>query len=213
MRRRDRNHSSVPNSFLVAIVPYKRKGEFSLCIRGDVVHRLAIKTSQFEHIVLGDSRQNRFEHTGPDLSFLMITDSKLLGTLASKKSFYPLIQKTDISQYPRNKLRQLPCFISGSPQEFSQEMGKHKGELLTKFVHLQVPALFHSLKHKNGFDYLRLEVGSGVQECPRDYGGVSGGGIWLPIAQETKTQDFDFHPVLQGVVFYESRPYRPIFPK
>jgi hypothetical protein len=192
----------------VASVPYLRKGNFSLSIRDDVPHRLEVKASHFEHIDLGNSRKNRFEHTGPDLSFLMITDSTLLETLASKKSFYPLIQKTNISQYPSNKLRQLPCFVSGSPQEFSKELGRHKGQPLTKFVHLQVPGLFRSLKNKNGFDYLHLEVGSGVQGYPTDYGGVSGGGIWIPVADETKHGDVDFYPVLQGVVFYQSRPYK-----
>jgi hypothetical protein len=192
----------------VAIIPYLREGEeFCFCIRDDMAHCVDANTSQFQHVFLGDSRRNRFEHSGPDLSFLMITDPKLLATLSSKKSFYPLVRTTDFSQCPPDKLRQYPCFVSGSPQELSTDMGIYKGERLTKFVHLQLPGVFRSLKQKQGFDYLRLEVWRGIRGFPKEYGGVSGGGIWVPVAQEMKTADVDFYPVLQGVVFYESCPY------
>ena len=192
----------------VAIVPFLRgESEFSLCIRGDVIHRLDVKTSQFEHIVLGNSKKNRFEHTGPDLSFLMITDPKLRSTLNGKKSFYSLIKRADIAPYPEDKLRKMPWTISGSPEEFSQELGMYRGERLTKFSDFHVPAVFRSFKQKKGFDYLHLEVDSGINECPKSYGGVSGGGVWLTIMQQMENGEIDFPPMLQGVVFYESRSY------
>ena|ERR1022692_885504 len=108
---------------------------------------------------------------------------------------------------PPEKLRQMPWSISGSPAEFSQELGMYKGERLTKFSDFHVPAMFRSLKRKDGFDYFRFEVDSGINECPKHYGGVSGGGIWLPIIEEMKDHRIDYPPLLQGVVFYESRPY------
>jgi hypothetical protein len=190
----------------VAKLPFlKEGGEFSLCIRDDKIHRLDVRTCQFQHIVLGNSKKNRLAHTGPDLSFLMITDSTLQSTLNGIKSFYPLIRHTDISKYPEDKLRKMPWAISGSPEEFSQELGMYKGERLTKFSDFHVPAVFRSLKRKNGFDYLHFEVDSGINGCPKEYGGVSGGGIWL-IMQKGKNGQVVFFPQLQGVVFCESRP-------
>jgi hypothetical protein len=193
----------------VAIVPYLREGgEFSLCIRDDVIHRLNVRTSQFNHVVVGDSKKNRFEHTGPDLSFLMITDPELLSTLKARKSFYPLIKRADTAKYPEDKLRKMAWAISGSPEEFAQELGMYHGEKLTKVSDFHVRAELRSLKQTKGFDYLRFEVFSGVHGCPKVYGGVSGGGIWLLTMQKMRNGENEFAPMLQGVVFYESRPYQ-----
>jgi len=191
----------------VMLVP-ERKGveEFSLCIRNKTVHRVDVGKSQFHHVVLGDSRR-QFEHSGPDLSFLMLTDENLLATLSSVKSFYPLIEHCDVSSYPGDKMRLLPWAVSGSPAEFSEDLGLHRGERLTKFCDFHLAAHFRSLRQKGDFDYFRFEVHSGVHGYPSKYGGVSGGGIWMPIMQEMRSREIDFVPVLQGVVFYQSRPY------
>jgi hypothetical protein len=192
----------------VALVPEK-KGElgFSLCIRGDVIHRLDVNTAQFHHVILGDSRPH-FEHSGPDLSFLMITDRNLYATLDSVKSFYPLIKHCDVAGYPNEKMRQIPWVVSGSPAEFSKELGVYKGEMLTKHCDFHLPVHFRSLRQKGGFDYFRFEVHSGVYGYPTKYGGVSGGGIWMATMQEMRNGDIDFPPMLQGVVFYQSQPYK-----
>jgi hypothetical protein len=191
----------------VAMVPHlKEGGEISLCICDGVIHRLNARTSQFEHIVLGDSKKNRFQHTGPDLSFLMITDPELLSTLKARKSFYPLIKRADTAKCPEDKLRKMHWAISGSPEEFAQELGMYNGEKLTKVSDFHVRAELRSLKQKKEFDYLRFEVYSGIHGCPKRYGGVSGGGIWLLTIQKKRNGENDFAPMLQGVVFYESRP-------
>lgn len=195
----------------VAKVLYgKENGGFSLGFRFDTIHSLDVTVRQFEHIVIGESGKNGFEHTGPDLSFLMLTDDQLSATLGSKKSFFPLKAKVeiDISKIPPEQLRETPFFISGSPQEFSKDDGRYQGKRLKRFAHLQMQATFRSLRQKNGFDYLRFQVASGVQDYPSHFGGVSGGGIWLAVGQHTAGQDVLFHPVLQGVVFYESAPYK-----
>jgi hypothetical protein len=191
----------------VALVP-ERKGaaEFSLCIRANVVHRVDVKASYYHHIPLGDSR-HQFEHCGPDLSFLMITNKTLFATLNSIKSFYPLIKVCDAHEFPEMKMRQLPWVISGSPAEFSEQLGDYKGETLTKFSDFHVAANFRNLKQKGQFDYLRFEVHSGVHGFPKGYGGVSGGGIWMLAMQDMGRGEIDFPPILQGVVFYQSRPY------
>jgi hypothetical protein len=193
----------------VAILPYgKEEGAFSLCIC-NAIHRVPVRTTaQLQHIVLGDSKKNRFEHTGPDLSFLMITDPELLSTLKARKSFYPLIKRADIAKYPEYQLRKLLWTISGSPKEFSQEHGMYKGEKLTKASDFHVSADFRSLKQKKGFDYFRFEVDSGINGCPKGYGGVSGGGIWLLTSKTMTNGQISYGPMLQGVVFYESRPYQ-----
>jgi hypothetical protein len=54
---------------------------------------------------------------------------------------------------------------------------------------------------------IRLPSSTGVHGYPTKYGGVSGGGIWMPTMQEMRNGEIDFVPLLQGVVFYQSRPY------
>jgi hypothetical protein len=87
-------------------------------------------------------------------------------------------------------------------------LGIHKGEQLWKFSDFHMPVYFHSLKKRNGFDYFRFQVHSGVEDFPSKFGGVSGGGIWLPSMQEMKNGKIEYPPMLQGVIFYESRPYK-----
>lgn len=192
----------------VAKVLYAKESTgFSLGIRFNMIHSLDVTVRQFDHIVVGDSDKNKFEHTGPDLSFLMITDDGLSARLGSIKSFFPLNAQIDISKYPPEQLREMPFFISGSPQEFSKDDGTYQGMKLTKFTHLQMQAFFKSIRKKNGFDYLRFEVASGDQDYPSHFGGVSGGGIWLAVGQR-RDGKAEFHPVLQGVIFYQSSPYK-----
>lgn len=191
----------------VMLVPEKTGAhEFSLCIRNNAIHRVDVKQSQYHHLVLGDSRRH-FDHSGPNLSFLMITDKSLFSTLDSVKSFYPLVPRCDVHQFPAEKMRLLPWGVSGSPAEFSKEIGVYKGETLTKFTDFHLAAHFHQLRQKGPFDYFRFQVHSGVHGFPKKYGGVSGGGIWTMTMQRKRNGEIDFPPMLQGVVFYQSRPY------
>lgn len=202
------NITGILTAHHVARVPYlKEGGEFSLCVCDGLVHRYDVKTSQFEHIVVGDHRKNHFEHSGPDLSFLMITDPEVSATLGAKKSFYPLVNHTDVSHCGAEHLRKMVWTVSGSPAEFCEGMGMYQGETLTKFSDFHASVDFLSLIRKKGFDYIRLETDAGVGDFPSDYGGMSGGAIWLPIKYETKNGDIEYPPILQGVVFYQSRPF------
>jgi hypothetical protein len=191
----------------VMLVPERNGAKgFSLCIRTKTIHRVDVEASDYHHVVLGDSR-HQFDHSGPDLSFLMLTNRTLVATLESVKSFYPLVKHCEVHEFPREKARQLPWLISGSPAEFSEPLGVYKGEMLTKFSDFHLVAHFHGLRQKGRFDYLRFETHSGVHGFPKEYGGLSGGGIWLLGMQQIGNGQLDFPPVLQGVVFYHSRPY------
>jgi len=199
-------HGILTAHHVALVAENKNDREFSLCIHGKVIHRLDVNTSQYHHLIVGDSRRH-FDHSGPDLSLLMLTDRKLFATLDSVKSFYPLRKQCDVGLYPVEKLRHIPWVISGSPAEFSEELGMYRGERLTKHCDFHIPVHFRSLRQKAGFDYFRFEVHSGVHGYPKAYGGVSGGGVWMATIEQMTNGDIDFPPILQGVVFYESRPY------
>ncbi len=114
----------------------------------------------------------------------------------------------DVSDYPHEKMRQIPWFISGCPGAFTQNLGTHKGEIVRKVEGCHFAAHFHSLRKEKGFDYFRFQLHSGVDDWPETYGGVSGEGIWMASAQPMANGELDFPATLQGMVFCESRPYK-----
>jgi hypothetical protein len=189
----------------VAIVPSKKKGERSnICFRENAAHELKVTTSQFHHFVVGSSR-NHLEHTGPDLSFLMITDPKVYSSLSSIKSFFPLDEEWQTAAYA-DKFPQMQWSICGCPEELTDTSQTLRGRHLVRCCCIHAEARFLSLRTRKDFDYIRLEVHSGIHEFPEKYGGVSGGGIGLPVGKMEKDKP-TYLPLLKGVIFYQSRPY------
>jgi hypothetical protein len=44
---------------------------------------------------------------------------------------------------------------------------------------------------RDGFDYVKIKIASGTDNFPTNYGGVSGGGAWIPIrSRKTRKERF-----------------------
>lgn len=56
----------------------------------------------------------------------------------------------------------------------------------------------------NKFDYIKLYIGSGFEEFPDDYNGMSGGGIWYQMFQTNDGKAFTVKPILAGVAMWQS---------
>ncbi len=141
-------------------------------------HRLCVRSSHLDHKVIG--APSSAKDWRPDLSFLGIGDQKLLGTLASKKSFVHLDKRSeeDFLAYPRRE--QYWWFVAGFPAEFShREMADQRWNVLTRSNGLIGQATFLHHSQQERFDYLRLRLHAPANGFPSDYGGVSGGGIWM----------------------------------
>jgi hypothetical protein len=168
-------------------------------------HSFWIETRHIEHVPIGVMNEDKSKRKdGPDMSFLIIRDVNLIGTLKSKKSFtYLDTQNLSIFEKP---LDQVGWGIVGCPFHHRKTEGLTVG--LHDFAGM---AVFVNRAERAGFDYLELKMPSDGEKYPKDFEGLSGGGMWA-ITFKSMTPDNDpknikhLRPVLAGVSFYQSDP-------
>jgi hypothetical protein len=174
------------------------KGDFMLCAR-QTPDSITIRSNQYRHVVVGKHHSNR-GLLGPDLSFIEIIDPELLSRLKGAKSFHPL-EENLIPPFEAEQLKEMVWIVSGAPDE-SKEPGTLREKPLTTYTLSHMAVQYHSVRHRNGFDYFRMRTTHGADGYPKEYGGVSGGGLWVlgmnPDTHETEG-------ILQGVIYYHYR--------
>jgi hypothetical protein len=169
--------------------------------------RVKFDPKHCEHVMIGENVLE--SEDGPDLSFLIIRDTNLLGILKAHKSFY-LLDNKDLSYFKDTPLDRMVLSIAGSPDEARQliEMSPTDGPVmkLQNFVGL---ARLQTRTTRDGFDFLKVAVPFNEGNYPNAYGGMSGGGIWLvPFTVEgddCSTIRYE-SPILVGVSYFESLP-------
>jgi hypothetical protein len=185
--------------------PVLESSEIGLCI-AEFEHRVELKADNCEHVIIGaNNLENEF---GPDLSFIIIRDPKLLATLKSLKSFYHLDNK-DLS-YFESPLEKMAWSVAGSPDEGKMLVGQTPaGGPIMRLQNFVGLARFLSRSKTNEFDFLKLEMPCTDGNYPANYQGMSGGGIWLvPFSIEGNDESSIRYeaPVLGGVSFFQSEP-------
>jgi hypothetical protein len=153
-----------------------RNGTFALNI-DDRPHRFEIPRCCIEHVPLGVPDKDRPE-SGPDLSLLRLSGASTISTLKSKKSFYRIGGKS-FDDYRGIDPERLFWWIVGAPGSMHRPMSSttDKGSLLAK--HLIAEARYGGTTERGGLDILRLVLLAGRNPFPRNYQGVSGGGVWV----------------------------------
>jgi hypothetical protein len=199
----------------VAVPMIDESKHFALCI-AQHEHGVWLKSETFEHVPIGVMNPNlEMRKHGPDLSFIIIRDAKLLATLRSLKSFcYLDNQKLDYFNHP---LDRQAWVIAGSPDEarkIVREDIDKKGKL-TKLDNWVGLVGFHSRVSRSEFDYVQVETWAGIDDgtggkYPFDYQGVSGGGFWLVPFEidpdENPKSISHAKPVLGGIAYHQSDP-------
>jgi hypothetical protein len=183
---------------------------FALCI-AEHEHSLWLHSEHFEHVPVGRMLDNPVERAnGPDLSFIIIRDKKLLEILRSLKSFCFLdSQKLDYLESPLDRNQ---WAIAGSPFESKESLKGEfaKGGPLTKVSNWVGLGHCQSRKVRENFDYLEIETWAGIDQYPLNYEGVSGGGFWLIPLEIDDNEDVQTvahaRPVLAGTAFYQTDP-------
>src|SRR5262249_37069033 len=140
-------------------------------------HSFAVRAEFIKHHEIGQASWED-EASGPDLSFLQLLDRGNIGTLKSKKSFYHLEGKSfeKFRAFPSNET---PWFVGGAPAEFVSRTHSGTPAATLEVKHFFGEAVFDSIEERGSFDYLRLEIFAGRDDYPKQFGGVSGGGLWL----------------------------------
>ena len=165
---------------------------------------------KFRHIPIGvmnpDESKQEF---GPDLSFMRILDPELLNTLKSLKSF-AYLESVDTRVFTK-PLASYYWFIAGSHNESFQVVvhSSNPKDEVRKSDNAAIEADIPERAERDGFDYLQLGVSDGEGGCPKNYGGMSGGGVWLIrldiTGEDEKT--LGFTPILSGIVYHQSDVY------
>jgi hypothetical protein len=172
-----------------------------------------LERDDFVVIPIGLPHSEEHPELGPDLAVIWILNPDRLATIQSKKSFYRLTDRSfdEWNDPPlKSHLKELFWWVLGAPDEFASYVKPHdvRGEVLAA-THFSGEATFCEILERAAFDFIEVEITAGSHNYPSDYGGVSGGGIWLtPMEQVTDDPLSVKHMsvVLAGVPFCQGPP-------
>jgi hypothetical protein len=170
-------------------------GAFALMIEKGV-HRFRIESGSYELTTIGPLGGDSAE--GPDLAFVLLTNQEKIEEIQARKHFYPL------SRGPRDAANfdmwKMPWAFSGSPRILSEP------QTVEDQIHLrQMRGGARLIAHefRGECDYLTVGVHRGLHNFPTDYGGVSGGGLWIiPTLKGPEGWTFE-SPLFAGVIYYQ----------
>jgi len=145
---------------------------------------------------------------GPDMTFLRIVKPDDEANIVRFKSAYRL-EGRSFGQFSGVPIGELPWWIAGAPAEMSASDGERgtSSHVLTALQWVG-EATMVSIDSLSDFDLVRLRISAGQHNFPLDYGGVSGGGIWVSAFAIDPEKGFETisydPPFLAGVAFYQS---------
>jgi len=143
------------------------------------------------------------EEEGPDLTFIRLHNPLKLETIKSRKSFYPLntAKGETLERLPHDRC---PWLVWGAPGEKCSKLAT--GPVL-KVIHFCGAGKFMEKVNRDGFDYAKIRIPSGSFNYPNRYGGVSGGGVWIPYwlseDPDGKVLKPTLNVLLAGVAYYQ----------
>ena len=197
---------AILTAFHVAKVLQERDEPVGVIV-SDRDHQLFIEPLGFDFISVGEPANRKHPELGPDLAVLRILDLPRLAILTSKKSFYRLDGRS-FNEWKNRPIEQMPWWIAGAPAELARSIGEiDTAKHILAATHFHAEATLVAMEERQGFDFAELQVTAGSHSFPSDYGGVSGGGIWLaPLQMDPDigpTSITPASPLLAGVAFYQ----------
>jgi hypothetical protein len=177
-----------------------KKGTFGLNIAKHL-HQFEIPRECIEHIPIGGPKKSGdYTESGPDLSFLKLSGEPILSTIKSKKRFYR-VTNNPMDEFGEANLQKAPFWwVAGAPLCRSSRLPE--GALVAK--HLTAEIDLKALTRRGKFDYLTLDALSGESSFPKDYEGVSGGGIWFsPLVIDERDNITIDRCRLMGVAYFQ----------
>ena len=182
-------------------------GYFGLMV-SESPHRLLVHPKACEHVPIGYDETDGPTLDGPDLSFVIIRNDKLLGVIQSQKHEFYDLDNHEVKKVFDSPVAKFNWSVAGTPSETTRPT-KHilKGEEYT-MVNSTMAAMQGNLveiEERNSFDYIKLHMISGLEGFPTDYDGVSGGGIWYHRFVANDDNTYRVKPILAGVVCWQSQ--------
>jgi hypothetical protein len=170
-------------------------------------HHFLIEVRHLQHAIIGRSRPGADESLGPDLSMLVIPDPLKVATISSKKSFFN-VDRRSLQEFHDLPFQDSLWYIAGAPAELTWNLGEPNTPGYTLGAqHFVGAAVFQGAENRDPFDYVILKIDAGEEVFPSNYGGVSGGGIWLlslTVDPDRGKETIDYEaPFLCGVAFFQ----------
>jgi hypothetical protein len=168
----------------------------------ELAHHLWVDCKSLHNVPIEQVKPN-----GPDLSFLIFKDAKLIDLLEQqKKSFYDLdCQDVGLLQQP---LVTTHWCICGSPREKLEQyfaLINNETHVLNTTPCVGMQSRLKKIEFKGKYDYMHLELLTKIEDYPVDYTGVSGSGIWYQRFITTDGITYKVEPILAGVVAWQER--------
>jgi hypothetical protein len=145
------------------------------------------------------------DESGPDISFLRLLSLENIGTICARKSVYRLGGRS-FAQFDDFPINLCLWRLAGTPDEFStKDPARAPHDPVLAATILTGACDFGSIERTERFDIIRLKVPAGSYNFPSNYGGVSGGGIWVSRLTMYPDKGLDSvsyeSPFLAGVAF------------
>lgn len=175
----------------------------------DLAHRLQVPSSSFEHIPIAHNEAEEYTTDKPDLSFVIIRDTNLLQSLLDQKiQFYDLDNRDFITPF-NEPIYKFNWSVAGNPDEQIQETvevidGRQANLSVVNAAVIQ-GSLVKMWMEDDGFDYVQIELLSGIEGFPANYTGVSGGGIWYQKLLVKDGIPYKVEPLLVGIACWQSK--------
>jgi len=169
-----------------------------ITLKPDTEHKFFIPREAI--VISGPAAPPTWNEWGPDLVFLRVPP-EFLGTINAVKVFYGINGPAKVKIQQEIGAVELHLLM-GTPKE--------KGQFTDTFADLQITGMLQNIfrkLEKEGWDYVDLDMDLSLAYVPRNFGGVSGGGLWeilvyrLPGSSKTA-----WLGTLEGVAFYQFPP-------
>jgi hypothetical protein len=171
----------------------KSARQVGITLKEGIDHRYPIDTAKFTSF--GLPRPKDWNEWGPDLVLLQVPSDKV-PEIEVYRRFYPL----DRNQASPTVDRIEVLILMGAPGEF--------GKYTPTRAELNINGFFSDTnarpyKHA-GFDYIDLTEDTKFPGVPKDFRGVSGGGLWrVQLFGAPKTAKIERQWTLEGVAFFQ----------
>lgn len=174
----------------------KHRSKIGLTLEPDITHNYKIDTASVKTV--SDLKADAWNEWGPDLILLELA-AENVSDIFAHKTFYD----EDIDGKPApNEFGgvELRCLI-GTPAELGTFEPLHADLVICNFfVNVNAPFTTHGK-----YDFIDFEFNVNAPGNPKDYGGISGGGLWdiaLYSTSQTKT-GLNWSRTLKGVAFWQ----------
>ena len=164
--------------------------QIGITMKEDTVHCAVIDRRAV--VPFGPPKPQLWNEWGPDFVLLSVP-AEDVGRITAYRSFWNLTGQRAINAEVLEV-----CILMGTPGEL--------GTFTETFADVQINGMFlgPEAQHTRGeFDYLDYEIDLSL-DVPKDFGGVSGGGVWQTyLYWAPSTGEIDWKMSLHGVAFFQ----------